>query len=63
MCHTYAAMKFIPADAVLAELEAKAATYAAQAEEHPEPRASELRERAELCGEWLKTLKAGKWTA
>jgi hypothetical protein len=54
-------MKIVPADAAIAELEKKAADCEKKAKKEPEPIATRLKEKAELCREWIAALKTGKW--
>jgi hypothetical protein len=56
-------MKIIPWWSTTAELEEKAGEYERQAETAGEPIATELREKAQLCREWIVTLKTGAWTS
>ncbi len=55
---------FIPADATLKELEAQAEELQQQASKAQEPEASLLREKAQLCLGWMKSLRVGgPWTS
>ena len=56
-------MKLVPAGDVLADLAKKAAEYDGAANEIPEPTATNLRKLADLCRDWIKILKFGRWTA
>jgi hypothetical protein len=56
-------MKIIPADATIAELEKKARDYEEQAKIEPRPNCRKLREKANLCREWITALKSGQWTS
>jgi hypothetical protein len=54
-------MKIVPADATLAELKKTADLYEEKAKTEPEQIATQLREKAMLCREWLSALKSGNW--
>ena len=54
-------MKIVPADASIAELEKKAAEYEEKAKTATDRIAARLRQKANLCREWIATLKRGKW--
>ena len=54
---------FIPREAILDELEKKAADAEQGAATKPEPRATELREEAKLYREWAASLRSGRWTS
>jgi len=51
------AMKIIPADSTIAELEKTAADCEDKAKKESEPVASMLSEMANLCREWVAALK------
>ena len=55
------AMKLIPADATIVELEKKAADCEEKARREAEPEATKLREEALLYREWIAALRSGKW--
>jgi hypothetical protein len=55
------AMKIVPPENTLAELERKAAEYEAKAIQEPEPEATRLREQAKVCRQWITALKSGGW--
>jgi hypothetical protein len=55
------AMKIIPADPTIAELESKAAAGEDRAENESEPSARKLRAMAELCPWWMAALGSRKW--
>jgi hypothetical protein len=57
------AMKLIPADATIAELEKKATVCEEKAKQEAEPKATELMEEALLYREWIAALSSGKWHA
>lgn len=54
---------FIPTNAVLAELEKKAADCEQRAEKEPEPQATTLREEAKRNRDWIRSIRSGAWTA
>ena len=54
---------FIPPDATVDELRQKADDCEKQAKQESEPKASELREQAELYRVWIAQLSSGHWTA
>jgi hypothetical protein len=56
-------MKILPSGTTLAELEEKAAEYEREAECAAEPVATELREKARLCREWITSLETGAWSS
>jgi hypothetical protein len=56
-------MKIIPADDTIDALEKKACEYEEKAKGESDPIASALREKAELCREWIAALKTRKWTS
>ncbi len=55
------AMKLIPPDATIAELEKKVAECEAKAKAEVDPEATKLREEALLYREWIAALSSGKW--
>jgi hypothetical protein len=57
------AMKLVPPDATIAELEKKAADCEEKAKQEAEPKATELGEEALLYREWIAALSSGKWHA
>ena len=57
------AMKLIPPDATIAELEKKATDCEEKAKVEVEPEATKLREEALLYREWIAALSSGKWHA
>ena len=61
MAQYSSAMKIVPADATIAELEKKAAEYDRQAEGIAEPLATRFKEKAALFRE--SALKGRKWTS
>jgi len=56
-------MRFVPADATIADLERKALEYEQAAQDRPESAATKLKKLAALCREWAARLKSGKWVA
>jgi hypothetical protein len=54
-------VKIVPADASIAELKKQAAECEQKATKEREPVATQLREKAALCHEWIAALKTGKW--
>ena len=57
------AMKLVPADATIEELEKKATDCEEKAKKDAEPEATKLREEALLYREWIAALRSGKWHA
>jgi hypothetical protein len=55
------AMKIVPADPTIAELESKAADCDDRAKNESEPIGGKLRAMAELCREWIGALRSRKW--
>ena len=62
-CQNDYAMKIIPADDVIADLERKAADCEAKLGSEPEPIATQLREKAKAIRAWVADLKAGRWVS
>ena len=63
MQDNYVAMKLIPPDATIAELEKMAMDCEDKAKKEVEPEATKLREEALLYREWIAALRSGKWHA
>ncbi len=55
------AMRIVPADATIADLEKKAHEYERAANDLSEPASTSLKELAELCREWVAALRSGTW--
>jgi hypothetical protein len=56
-------MNFISAKPTIGELQQKAAQCEKQADAEQEPRATELRDEAQLYRAWITELRSGRWTA
>jgi len=56
-------MKFVPVGETIADLEKKVSEYESAATNLPEPAATNLRKLADLCRDWIRALKYGKWTS
>jgi len=56
-------MRIVPADTTIADLERKARECEQAAQNQPEPAATNLKELAALCHEWIARLKSREWTA
>lgn len=55
--------RIVSPDRVLAELEKKARECDERAEQAPDAEAAALREEAERCRNWTKSLRTGYWKA
>lgn len=53
----------IPAGATINDLQKQAEEYEQQAGREPESVAAQLREKAQLCREWIKQLGSGTWSS
>ena len=56
-------MNVVPAKPTIDELQQKAAECDKQADAEAEPRARELREKAQLYRAWIAELRSGRWTS
>jgi len=54
------AVKIIPADQTIEDMK-KEADECEQARIQAEPQASALKEKAALLGEWIRSLRTGRW--
>jgi len=55
------AMKLVPADATIEELQMKAKACDEKAKSEPEPEATKLRDEALRYREWIAALSSGRW--
>lgn len=61
--HLHVEEQFISPDLVIAELQEKARECEKRAEEAPEHEAAALREEADQCRNWAKSIGTGFWAA
>ena len=54
---------FVPPNATIAELKQRATECERKATKEKEPLATQLREEARLCREWVAALLSGRWTS